>query len=77
MPYDATTLTIVVVLISLLSQSDGSFQNNAIQEEGVQALADLLLVNRKLVSLKWVGSFWNRVGLMGDLKQVSAVIKPM
>lgn len=29
-----------------------SFQNNAIEEEGAQALAEVLQCNRKLVSLK-------------------------
>jgi hypothetical protein len=38
--------------ICLTGRFDGSFQNNAIGEEGTRALADVLLVNRKLVSLK-------------------------
>lgn len=33
-----------------------SFQNNAIEEEGAQSLAEVLQCNRKLVSLKWVWS---------------------
>lgn len=36
-----------------------SFQSNNIEEEGAQALAEVLQCNRKLVSLKWVLAQFN------------------